>query len=46
VEVSRALSHITFGTREPLTPLLLTQVISVTLLVLIVLILIYRNRNQ
>jgi hypothetical protein len=46
VEVSRALSHITFGTREPLSPLLLTQVISVTLLVLIVLILIYRNRNQ
>ena len=46
VEVSRALSHITFGTREPLAPLLLTQVVSVTLLVLIVLILIYRNRNQ
>ena len=46
VEVSRALSHITFGTREPLSPLLLTQVISVTLLVLIVLILMYRNRNQ
>jgi hypothetical protein len=35
-----------FGTREPLSPLLLTQVVSVTLLVLIVLILIYRNRNQ
>jgi hypothetical protein len=46
IEVSRALSHTCFGTREPLQPLLLTQVISVTLLVLIVLILIYRNRNQ
>ena len=46
VEVSRSLSHTVFGTREPLGPLLLTQVISVTLLVLIVLILIYRNRNQ
>ena len=46
VEVSRALSHKCFGTREPLSPLLLTQVISITLLVLIVLILIYRNRNQ
>ena len=46
IEVSRALSHKCFGTREPLQPLLLTQVISLTLLVLIVLILIYRNRNQ
>ena len=46
VEVSRSLSHTIFGTREPLSPLLLTQVVSVTLLVLIVLILIYRNRNQ
>jgi len=46
VEVSRSLSHMTFGTREPLNPLLLTQVISMTLLTLIVLILIYRNRNQ
>lgn len=45
VEVSRALSHMCFGTREPLSPLLLTQVLSLTLLVLIVLILIYRNRN-
>jgi hypothetical protein len=45
VEVSRALSHKCFGTREPLNPLHLTQVVSVTLLVLIVLILIYRNRN-
>ena len=45
VEVSRALSHKCFGTREPLNPLLLTQVVSITLLVLIVLILIYRNRN-
>jgi hypothetical protein len=46
VEVSRSLSHMCFGTREPMNPLLLTQVISITLLVLIVLILIYRNRNQ
>ena len=45
VEVSRALSHKCFGTREPMNPLLLTQVVSVTILVLIVLILIYRNRN-
>jgi len=45
VEVSRSLSHKCFGTREPLNPLLLTQVLSITLLVLIVLILIYRNRN-
>ena len=46
VEVSRALSHMCFGTREPLSPLLLTQVITLTLIVLIVLILLYRNRNQ
>ena len=45
VEVSRSLSNKCFGTREPLSPLLLTQVLSLTLLVLIVLILIYRNRN-
>jgi len=45
VEVSRALSHKCFGTREPLSPFLLTQIISITLLVLIVLILVYRNRN-
>jgi hypothetical protein len=45
VEVSRSLSHKCFGTREPMNPLLLTQVVSVTILVLIVLILIYRNRN-
>ena len=46
VEVSRSLSHKCFGTREPLNPLLLTQVLSLTIVVLIVLILIYRNRNQ
>jgi hypothetical protein len=45
VEVSRALSHKCFGTREPMNTLLLTQVVSVTILVLIVLILIYHNRN-
>jgi len=46
VEVSRALSHQQFGTREPLQPILLSQVISITLVILIVLILVYRNRNQ
>ena len=46
VEVSRSLSHKCFGTREPLNPLLLTQVLSLTIVLLIVLILIYKNRNQ
>jgi len=46
IEVSRNLSHKCFGTREPLNPLLLTQILSLTIVVLIVLILIYRNRNQ
>ena len=46
VEVSRALSHECFGTREPLKPLLLTQVLLFILVLLIVLISIYRNRNQ
>lgn len=45
VEVSRALCHQQFGTREPLQPILLSQVISITLVILIVLILVYRNRN-
>ena len=46
VEVSRAISHECFGTREPLKPLLLTQVLLFILVLLIVLISIYRNRNQ
>jgi hypothetical protein len=46
VEVSRALSHQSFGTREPLQPILLSQVVVLTIVVLIVLILIYRNRFQ
>lgn len=46
IEVSRSLSHKCFGTREPLQPLLLTQVVSITLIVLIVLILLYKNRDQ
>jgi len=46
VEVSRALSHQQFGTREPLQPILLSQVVVLTIVVLIVLILIYRNRYQ
>ena len=45
VEVSRALCHEQFGTREPLQPILLSQVISIIFAVLIVLILVYRNRN-
>ena len=46
VEVSRALSHECFGTREPLKPLLLTQVLLFVLVLLIVLVSVYRNRNQ
>jgi len=46
VEVSRALSHQQFDTREPLQSLLLTQVVSFVVVLLIVLILVYRNRNQ
>jgi hypothetical protein len=46
VEVSRSLSHECFGTREPLQPVLLTQALFFILVLLIVLILVYRNRNQ
>jgi len=46
IEVSRALSHAHFGTREPLQPLVISQVITFALVLLIVLILMYRNRNQ
>lgn len=46
IEVSRALSHEHFGTREPLQPLVISQVIAFILVLLIVLILMYRNRNQ
>ena len=46
VEVSRALCHEQFGTREPLQPILLSQVLSIIFVVLIVLILLYHNRNQ
>lgn len=45
-EVSRSLSHSCFGTRRPLTSPLLSQVLLFILTLLIVLILIYRNRNQ
>jgi len=41
-EVSRALSHMCFGTREPLKPLLLSQVLVFALVLLIVLALVYR----
>jgi hypothetical protein len=46
IEVSRTLSHQCFGTREPLRPILLSQVILITIVLLIVLVLVYRNRNQ
>ena len=46
VEVSRALCHEQFGTREPLQPILLSQVILLLFVLLIVLILMYRNINQ
>lgn len=46
VEVSRSLSHKFFGTREPLAPWTLTQILTIVFLVLIVLILLYSNRNQ
>jgi hypothetical protein len=46
VEVSRALSHECFGTRKPLQPILLTQALLFVFVLLIVLILVYRNRNQ
>lgn len=45
VEVSRRLSHEVFGTREPLHSIHLSQIILFILVLLIVLILMYRNRN-
>ena len=45
VEVSRSVSHECFGTRQPLKPLLLSQVVTILLVMLIVLILMYRNKN-
>ena len=45
VEVSRGLSHEVFGTRQPLQNTTLTQYLLVFTVVLIVLILLYRNRN-
>ena len=46
VEVSRSLSHEYFGTRKPIKPSTLSQRILLLTMILIVLILIYRNRNQ
>jgi len=46
IEVSRTLSHECFGTRGPLRPILLSQVVLITIVLLIVLVLVYRNRNQ
>ena len=43
VEVSRALSHMCFGTRKPLKPILVTHVGILTLVLLIVLLLVYRR---
>lgn len=45
VEVSRRLSHEVFGTREPLRSIHLSQITLFILVLLIVLILMYRNRN-
>ena len=45
IEVSRTVSHEYFGTRQPLKPLLLSQVLTISFVLLIVLILIYRNKN-
>ena len=41
VEVSRALSHMCFGTRKPLRPLLVSQVLIFILVLLIVLLVVY-----
>jgi hypothetical protein len=41
VEVSRALSHMCFGTRKPLRPLLVSQVLLFTFVLLIVLLVVY-----
>lgn len=41
VEVSRALSHMCFGTRKPLRPLLVSQVLIFTFVLLIVLLVVY-----
>ena len=43
VEVSRALSHMCFGTRKPLKPILVTHVGILTIVLLIVLLLVYRR---
>lgn len=46
VEVSKTLSHSLFKTEEPLRPRLITDVLTIVLLSLIVLILLYINRNR
>lgn len=46
IEVSRRVSHECFGTRQPLKPLLLSQVLVFIVVLLIVLVLLYRNRKQ
>lgn len=43
VEVSRTLSHMCFGTRKPMKPMLVTHVGILTLVLLIVLLLVYRR---
>jgi hypothetical protein len=46
IEVSRRVSHECFGTRQPLKPLLLSHVLVFIVVLLIVLVLLYRNRKQ
>jgi len=46
IEVSRSFCNQTFGTRPPTHPLLLSQLILLIVTILIVLILLYKNRNQ
>ena len=46
VEVSRSFAHQTFGTRPPIQTLLVTHILSILIVTLIVLILLYKNRDQ
>jgi hypothetical protein len=45
IEVSRSLSHQVFKTRQPLYPLTLSRLTFIILMILIVLVLVYRNRK-
>ena len=46
VEVSRRLGHECFGTRYPLKPIAVSQVLAICVVALLVIILVYRNKNQ